>query len=104
MRRAIFLASVRADLLAIFDYLAEMSGSISVASAFVGEVRAHCHKLAALSAKLGRARPELGDAIRSTPYKGYVIFFGYVGARFEVIAILEGHRDIDAHFSGPEDE
>ena len=77
---------------------------------FGGNERQHfcrlgfCRRSPRLSAKLGRARPELGEAIRSTPYKGYVIFFGYVGARFEVIAILEGHRDIDAHFSGPEDE
>ena len=26
---------------------------------------------------------------------GYVIFFRYVGDRFEVVNILEGHRDID---------
>jgi toxin ParE1/3/4 len=29
---------------------------------------------------------------------GYVIFFRYEADRFEVLNILEGHRDIDAHF------
>jgi hypothetical protein len=32
LRRAVFLASVRVDFLAIFDYLAEISGSVSVAT------------------------------------------------------------------------
>ena len=31
-------------------------------------------------------------------YKGYVIFFRYVADRFEVVSILEGHRDIEAVF------
>jgi len=36
--------------------------------------------------------------MRSFPYKGYVIFFRYVADRFEVVNILEGHRDIEAFF------
>ncbi len=98
MRRAIFLASVRHDLLAIFVSIADASGSVSVAQAFVRELRAKCHKLASLDATLGRARPELRADIRSFPYKNHVIFFRYVGERFEVVNILEGHRDVEAFF------
>ena len=94
MRRATFLASVRADMLEILAYVAERSGSIAVAEAFVAELRAQCHKLAALDAKVGRPRPELRPDIRSFPFKGYVIFFRYHARRFEVVNILEGHRDI----------
>ena len=47
---------------------------------------------------LGRARPELGPDLRSVSHKGYVIFFRYADERFEVVDMLEGHRDIEAFF------
>jgi toxin ParE1/3/4 len=80
-----------------------MSGSVSVAQRFVRELRDYCHHLAALPGTLGRARPELRPDLRSMPYKNYVIFFRYVDDRyvddrFEVVNILEGHRDIIAYF------
>jgi toxin ParE1/3/4 len=40
--------------------------------------------------------PELRPDIRSFPFKGYLILFRYVGDTFEVINIIEGHRDIEA--------
>ena len=103
MRRATFLASVRNDLLAILTYIADESGSVAVGDAFVRKLRAKCHKLAALQNTMGRGRPELPAGIRSFPYMGYVIFFRYVGERFEVVNILEGHRDVDSYF-GEQDE
>jgi toxin ParE1/3/4 len=103
VRKGTFLASVRGDLIAILTYIAGESGSVSVGEAFVRKLRAKCHKLAAFPSTIGRPRPELRDGIRSFPYMGYVIFFRYLGDRFEVLNILEGHRDIDAHFGG-EDE
>jgi toxin ParE1/3/4 len=98
VRRATFLASVRADFLAIFTYIADESGSVAVGESFVRKLRAKCHKLAALDVTIGRARPELGSDIRSFSYKGYAIFFRYVAGRFEVVNILEGHQDIETHF------
>ncbi|HXZ17681.1 MAG TPA: type II toxin-antitoxin system RelE/ParE family toxin [Roseiarcus sp.] len=100
MRRATFLASVRADLIDILAYVAETSGSVAVAQGFVSDLRTQCHKLAALEATVGRPRPELRVDIRSFPFKGYVIFFRHHGERFEVVNIIEGHRDIDAVFGG----
>jgi len=41
--------------------------------------------------------------IRSFPYKGYVIFFRYVAEQFEVVDILERHRDIEAFFGDDDD-
>lgn len=98
MRRATFLASVQADLLDILTYIARSSGSLTVAQRFVTQLRRRCHELAALPGALGRARPELRPDIRSSSYKSYVIFFRYVDDRFEVVNILEGHRDIEAFF------
>jgi plasmid stabilization system protein ParE len=98
VRQAIFLASVRADLVAIQTYIARESGSRSVARSFTARLRQRCHDLAALPGEIGRARPELGLDIRSSAFKGYVIFFRYRDGRFEVVNILEGHRDVDGHF------
>ena len=96
MRRAVFLASVQDDLVRILTYIARASGSLSVAQRFVRELREYCHKLAGLPGTMGRARPEIRPDLRSAPYKNYVIFFRYVDDRFEVVNILEGHRDIIA--------
>ncbi len=101
MRRATFLASVRADLLDILTYIADASGSMALGEDFVRRLRAKCHELAALESTIGRPRPELRSDIRSFPYKGYVIFFRYVADRFEVVNILERHRDVEAHFGEP---
>jgi plasmid stabilization system protein ParE len=42
----------------------------------------------------GPARPD----IRSFAFKGYVIFFRYEGDGFEIVNVLEGHRDVIAYF------
>lgn len=98
MRRAIFLASVRNDLLNILTYVAQESGSVEVGEAFVRKLRNQCHKLASMPITMGRARPELRTDIRSVPHKGYVIFFRYEGDKFEVVNIVEGHRDVEKLF------
>lgn len=99
MRRLVYLASAQRDLISILEYIARESGSLRLASGFVGQLRQQCVKLASLSATLGRPRPELRPDIRSFPFKGYVIFFRYSDDTFEVVNILEGHRDIDSAFA-----
>jgi plasmid stabilization system protein ParE len=59
-----FLASVRIDFLEILGYVADASGSVSVAEAFVRKLRAKCKDLAALDATIGRPRPELRADLR----------------------------------------
>ena len=44
---------------------------------------------------MGRPRDELAPGLRSVAFRNYVIFFRYREDRFEVVSILEGHRDID---------
>ncbi len=90
------LPSAKADLVNILEYVTRESGNLIVGRQFVGALRQHCRKLAALPGTLGRARPELRSDIRSVAFKSYVIFFRYVDGTFEVVNVIEGHRDIQA--------
>ncbi|MGO1078091.1 type II toxin-antitoxin system RelE/ParE family toxin [Inquilinus sp. CA228] len=97
MRRLRYLPAARRDLLDILTYIARQSGSLVLAQDFVARLRRQCRHLAQLPGTLGRARPELRPDIRSFPFGNYVIFFRYLDSAFEVVNILEGHRDIDRH-------
>jgi plasmid stabilization system protein ParE len=93
-----FTASAKSDLDAIAIYVAEQSGSRMVAERFTNELRQKCAELAAATILMGRPRSDLRPDLRSHPHKSYVIFFRYVGDVFEVVNIIEGHRDIPAMF------
>ena len=97
MTKLVYLASARNDLIEILTYIAKETGSVTIGRDFVDQLRHRCHELADLPGMLGRLRPELRPDIRSTVFKGYVVFFRYVDDRFEVVNILESHRDIEAH-------
>ena len=99
MRQLIYLSSARQDFRNVFRYLAQESGDRAVARAFVDRLQQQCGKLAALPGTLGRARPELRPDIRSFPYRGYIIFFRYQAETFEVVNVLEGHRDFTNLFT-----
>ena len=104
MRRLVYLASVRADLVDIFTYIAQTSRNLAIANGFVAQLRQRCRELASKPGTLGRARPELHPEIRSVVHKGYVIFFRYNEDRLEVTNIVEGHRDIDTWLTESNDE
>ena len=88
----------------ILDYITEANSDATIARRFTTALRDQCAKLASLSSTLGRPRPELRRDLRSFPFRGYVIFFRYGDDVFEVVNILEGHRDIDAFFADEEGE
>jgi toxin ParE1/3/4 len=94
-----YLDAARGDLVDIAVYIAEQS-STATAREFIDGLRDRCRRLAALPGILGTARPELGDDIRSTPCRGYVIFFRYRSDTLEIISVLHGSRDVDAYFAG----
>jgi len=98
VRQLILLDSALADFTSILDYITRQSGNLAIGRAFVDRLRIQREKLASLPGTLGRSRPELRPDIRSFAFKGYVIFFRYQGDRFEVVNVLEGHRDIIAYF------
>ena len=83
-------------------YIATNSGSRSIGEAFVARIRAKCVNLASLPGRLGRQRHELRPDLRSFALKGYVIFFRYRGDAFEVVTVLEGHRDVMSYFRDDE--
>nr|WP_210318737.1 type II toxin-antitoxin system RelE/ParE family toxin [Rhizobium paranaense] len=86
------------DILNILTFIAHESGSQKIALKFTTALRGKCSDLASLPGHMGRPRPELRHDIRSYAFRGYVIFFHYVGDVFEVLKVLEGHRDLDSHF------
>ncbi len=102
MRRLVYLLSAQDDLNDIYRYIARESKSRAIGEAFIHSLRQQCRRLASLPGSLGKPRPELRPDIRSFAFKGYVIFFRYEGERFEVVNILEGHRDILGHFQKEE--
>jgi toxin ParE1/3/4 len=84
------------DLEAIGDYIADDSPPRAVS--FVAELRAQCANIAkALQAY--RARPELGEGLRSCAHGSYVVFFTATKTRLKIVRILHGAMDIPAQFT-----
>ena len=109
MSRLKFLESAEKDLKEIAGYIEETSGSREVAKSFNRSIIAKCQGLARLTAQVGRERRELLPEIRSVPFKNYVVFVRYLPSNsdrqiFEVVNILEGHRDFIAFFTGDDVE
>ncbi|KGD85927.1 MULTISPECIES: type II toxin-antitoxin system RelE/ParE family toxin [Rhizobium/Agrobacterium group] len=98
MPRIQYLDSVKADFREIAHYVSRESGSAAIARQFVKALRHKCRNLATLPGTMGRDRSELGRRLRSVAYRGYIIYFRYADDRFQVINILEGHRDTERHF------
>jgi plasmid stabilization system protein ParE len=96
--RLVFTHSAQINLMQIADYIENTNASLAVAEHFTSDLMIKCQELAGLPGTMGLARPELLADLRSTPYGNYVIFFRYVGDAFEVVNILEGHRDIEGYF------
>jgi plasmid stabilization system protein ParE len=97
-----YTADAQADILDILEFIARQSGSQKAALKFTGQLRRKCADLAALPGQMGRMRAELQGDMRSYAFRGYVIFFRYVDGVFEVLNVLEGHRDFDTHFNEEE--
>lgn len=87
------------DLFQIQKYISHQSGSIKAGKSFTQFLRSKCRDLASTPGRVGVARPELEEMIRSHPVGNYIIFFRYRGPAFEVVTIVEGHRDIATVFS-----
>ncbi len=93
-----YLEQAKNDLMQIKRFIARESGS-EIALRYREKLRQECRRLAAFPGTMGRARPELAEGIRSTPYGTYVILFCYHGPYLEIVSIIEGHRDIEELFS-----
>ncbi|CAN7212870.1 type II toxin-antitoxin system RelE/ParE family toxin [Neorhizobium sp. LjRoot104] len=107
MPRIQYLDSAQTDFGEIARYISKESGSVVIARQFVKALRQKCRDLATLPGAMGRDRSELGPDLRSTAYRGYIIYFRYFNDRFQVVNILEGHRNAGRHFGvdiTPDDE
>jgi plasmid stabilization system protein ParE len=105
VRQLRFTPRADQDLIELFDYIAEASGSPETARKFFAEIELQCSKLARLPGLLRRARREFRPDLRSMPFKGYVIFFRYLdGDVLEIVHVIEGHCDIAAVFAKDEGE
>ena len=102
MRRLVYTAAAQDDLTDILEYITRESGSLAIGQKFTDRLRGQCQKLSGLPGTLGRARPELRHDMRSFAWKGYVIFFRYLPDEFEIVNVLEGHRDILSYYAEEE--
>lgn len=102
MARLKYLDSAKQDFIDILRYITRESGSLVVGQRFVSALRQKCRHIASLPGTMGRERPELRPDIRSFAFRGYVLFFRYVDDSFEVVNVIEGHRDIESHFEHSE--
>jgi plasmid stabilization system protein ParE len=93
-----YLASARLDIAQIQAYVTRESRSLAIGRGFARQLRLKCTQLASLPGQMGRARDEISEGLRSSAYKGHIIFFRYVGDEFQIVNILEGHRDAARHF------
>jgi toxin ParE1/3/4 len=99
VRRLTYNASARRNLSEIQAYIWQQRGRRATGEAFASSLRQQCRKLSSLPGTLGRPRPDIVPGLRSFPFKGYIIFFRYLPDTFEVVNILEGHRDQPAYFT-----
>jgi toxin ParE1/3/4 len=99
MLRLNFLDAAKEDIAAITLSIAQISKNPTIAENYTEKLLNQCRHLASLKGLLGRARPELGDGLRSFPFEHYVIFFRYQPECFEVVNVLHGGRDIGAYFA-----
>lgn len=98
MFRLLYTEQAKEDLLATQRYIARESGSSKVAYAFIKKLREKCKELASIKGVIGRNRCDIVAGLRSQAFGNYVIFFRYVDDVFQVVTIIEGHRDIETHF------
>ena len=86
------------DLEAIGDYIAQDSPLNAVR--FIEELRVQCQRIV-LSPQGYRARPELGDNLRSCAYGNYIIFFRPAASLVRIERILHGAMDIRSNQIDP---
>lgn len=60
--------------------------------------------LLARNPRLGRARPELLEELRSFPIGSYVLFYRPMDHGIEILRVLHGAQDLPSQFSEPEPE
>jgi toxin ParE1/3/4 len=93
----------RADLDAIWEYLARESRSEALADQQIDSITERFHLLAR-NPHLGRARDDdLGSGRRSFPVGQHVIVYRIVEGDVSILRVVHGRRDLGALFGGDQD-
>lgn len=100
MRRLVYLAAARRDLIDCLGHVSRCSGRVATGRRLVAALCARCAELARLPESHARARCEVLPDLRSLAWNGYVIFVRYRGEILDVVTILQAHHDIDTPFTG----
>lgn len=87
----------REDLKEIGRYVGRQQHRPSTAAKIMREIRDHCDHLARFP-QSGTVRPDLGEDIRVTSYKRWVILFRPVKDGVEVLRAVDGSRDLPSLF------
>ena len=96
MSRVRFTHSAENDLLELWLNMAE--GNLAAADESLDVIQAAV-SLLATQPEMGRARPELADALRSIPTRTpYLIFYVPENEGLLVVRVLQHARDIDAEY------
>lgn len=90
----LFTPLAETDLEEIGDYIAQDNPTRALT--FVQEIRAQCQRISK-SPMAYRARPELGDSIRSFALGNYVILYQADASDVLIIRVLHGAMDLPRH-------
>ena len=96
MPQAILLPSATADLVAIWEFIAE--DSPRSARQLIERIIVVCDTTLADNPRIGRSRQELASELRSFPLQDYTIFYRPVDEGVEIVRVLHGNRDIESLF------
>lgn len=99
MWRLVIRNAAKRDIADILDYVTRESGSLVIGRRLVGQITQKVEHLSTLPVQMGRDRSELGEGLRSFPFKGYMLFFRYRGTTMEVVNVVHGSRDIETFFA-----
>lgn len=88
-----FHPQAREDLFALYDYIA--ADDVRAAERVIDRLYNACVFLGR-NIEAGRARPDLGKALRSFPVSRSVILYRTVGADVEIVYIAHSARDLAA--------
>jgi toxin ParE1/3/4 len=92
MAKARWSDIAREELKGVGRYIGRQQHRPAIAAKIVREIRDHCEYLAS-SPYAGTARPDLGENIRVTSYKRWVIIFRPAADSIDVLRIVDGRRD-----------
>ncbi|MCW7540240.1 type II toxin-antitoxin system RelE/ParE family toxin [Aquabacterium sp. A7-Y] len=92
--------SGRADIEQLWHYIAD--DDIPQADRFVDRLD-ETFRLLAQQPLMGRARDELGQAVRSHPFQRYVIFYEPLPSGIAVIRVLHSARDVVTQFTAADE-